>query len=59
MKMTSIPRLEQRLACLITRRRFEMDLEELRPELAILRNAVDEIQASLAFKHVLGVGDDE
>lgn len=40
---------------MITRRRFEMDLEEIRPELSILRNAADEIRQSLKFKQVLKV----
>lgn len=39
----------------MTRRRFEMDLEELRPELSILRNATDELRASAKFKSVLQV----
>lgn len=50
-----IPRLEQRLNCMITRKRFDLDLEELRPELAILRNAADEIRHSNKFKRVLKV----
>ena len=50
-----IPRLEQRINCMITRRRFDLDLEELRPELAILRNATDEIYRSQKFKKVLQV----
>lgn len=54
-KMMAIPRLEERLTCMITRRRFEMDLEEMRPELAILRNAADEIRNSEKFKQVLKV----
>lgn len=52
----TIPRLEERLTCMITRRRFEMDLEEIRPELSILRNAADEIRGSAKFRAVLKVG---
>lgn len=50
-----IPRFGERLTCMMTRRRFEMDLEELRPELSILRNATDELRASAKFKTVLQV----
>ena len=32
-----------------------MDLEELRPELSILRNATDELRASAKFKTVLQI----
>lgn len=51
--MSSIPRLPQRLACMLTRRRFEMELEEIRPDIAILRNATDELKASQCFRHTL------
>lgn len=54
-QMMSIPRLEERLACMITRRRFEMELEEIRPELSILRNAADEVRSSEKFRLVLKV----
>lgn len=40
---------------MITRRRFDMDLEELRPELAILRNATDELRASAKLREVLRI----
>lgn len=51
----SIPRLEERLTCMITRRRFEMDLEEIRPELSIFRNAASEIRNSEQLREVLKV----
>jgi hypothetical protein len=54
-QMITIPRLGERLSCMMTRRRFEMDLEELRPELSILRNAADEVKASSKLKAVLKV----
>lgn len=53
--MCSIPRLSQRMTCMLTRRRFEMDLEEIRPDIAILRNATDELRASQCFRHALAV----
>lgn len=40
---------------MMTRRRFDMELEELRPELAILRNAIDEVRASEKLRAVLRV----
>lgn len=50
-----IPRLGERLQCMITRRRLEMDMEELKPELSILRCAADELKNSIKFKKLLGV----
>lgn len=40
---------------MLTRRRFDMELEELRPELAILRNATDELRASTKLREVLRI----
>jgi hypothetical protein len=40
---------------MITRRRLEMDMEELKPELSILRCAADELKNSVKFKKLLGV----
>ena len=40
---------------MIFRRRFELDVEELRPEMAILKAAHDEVRTSAAFKWVLAV----
>ena len=40
---------------MIIRQRFDLDLEEIRPELAILRNATTEIKQSQRFKKVLQV----
>jgi hypothetical protein len=53
-----IPRLSERLTCMTHRRRFEMDLEELRPELAVLRFAADELRTSVNFKKLLQVSAD-
>lgn len=50
-----IPRLGERLGCMIYRRKLEMDMEELKPELTILRSAADELKNSGAFKKLLAV----
>lgn len=52
-EMLGIPRLAERLACMVYMRKFELDLEELKPDLRILKHAVDEINASAKFKAVL------
>jgi diaphanous 1 len=51
----NIPRLGTRLECMIFRRRLELDVEELRPELDILRNASRQVRGSARFKGVLQV----
>lgn len=38
---------------MIYRRKLELEIEEIRPELNILRNASREVRESAAFKHVL------
>ena len=40
---------------MIYRRRFEMDLEELKPELKIVRSATEELRGSKQFKRLLMV----
>jgi hypothetical protein len=40
---------------MVFRRRFEMDLEELKPELTMLRGATDELRTSIAFQRVLAI----
>ena len=52
-EMLGIPRLSERLACMVYMRKFELDLEELKPDLRILKHAVDEINASAKFRAVL------
>jgi diaphanous 1 len=51
----SIPRLAERLECMLCRRKLELDIEEIRPELDILRNASHEMRTSTEFKQVLQV----
>ena len=52
-EMLGIPRLSERLACMVYMRKFELDLEELKPDLRILKHAVDEVNGSVKFKTVL------
>ena len=40
---------------MIFRRRFEMDLEEIRPEFSILKAAAQELRTSGRLKKLLGV----
>lgn len=51
----TIPRLSDRLECMVYRQKLELDLEEIRPELNTLRNASSELRLSSRFKQVLQV----
>jgi diaphanous 1 len=53
--MLKIPRYLERTSCIIFKRRFDMELEEIKPELNILRCAHDEMLRSQTLKRVLGV----
>lgn len=50
-----IPRLEERLECMTYRRRLDLDITELRPELEMLHNAAHELRTSQKFKQILQV----
>jgi diaphanous 1 len=52
----TIPRLPERLESMLYRRKLELDIEEIRPELNIVRNASHELRSSVKFKRVLRVG---
>ena len=52
-----IPRLSERLECIIYRRRLELELAEVKPDLDIVRNAGAEVKASKRLRRVLGVSD--
>lgn len=54
-QMISIPRLSQRLDCMLYRRKLEIEIEEIRPELNIVRNASRELRSSVRFKTILQV----
>lgn len=51
----TIPRLTQRLECMIFRLRFELDVSEIRPELKTIRDACKELRSSGRFKMALQV----
>lgn len=46
--MLGIPRILERLTCMVHMRKFELDLEELKPDLQVLKNAADEVNASVS-----------
>ncbi|CAG8710518.1 11075_t:CDS:2 [Acaulospora morrowiae] len=48
-----IPRLSERLGCMIYRRRFEMEVEELKPEIEVLHEVYIELKESVKFKRLL------
>ncbi|OBZ70103.1 Formin-like protein 6 [Grifola frondosa] len=49
----TVPRLSERLECMLYRRKLELEIEEIRPELNIVRNASRELRSSIKFKRVL------
>ena len=51
----TIPRLSERLECMLYRRKLELDMEEIRPELDMVHRASRELKASNRFKQVLQV----
>lgn len=54
-QVMTIPRLSQRLECMVYRRKLEIEIEEIRPELNIVRNASRELRSSHRFKAILQV----
>ncbi|GLB34079.1 putative diaphanous FH3 domain contatinign protein [Lyophyllum shimeji] len=52
-QIMTIPRLAERLECMLYRRKLDLDIAEIRPELNILRNACHELRTSQRFKQVL------
>lgn len=54
-QIMTIPRLSERLECMLYRRKLELEIEEIRPELDILRNASQELHSSFKFKQILQV----
>jgi diaphanous 1 len=50
-----VPRLEERLECMQYRRKLDLDIEEIRPDLQTLRNASQELRTSARFKAVLQI----
>lgn len=54
-EIMSIPRLRERIECMVYRRRLELEIEELRPELNIVHKASHEMRGSVRLKRVLQV----
>lgn len=54
-QISPIPRLSQRIDCMLYRRKLDLDMEEVRPELNILHEVCGEIRRSKKFKQVLYV----
>ncbi|KAI6100735.1 hypothetical protein EDD16DRAFT_442119 [Pisolithus croceorrhizus] len=52
-EIMTIPRLPQRLECMTFRLRFELDVNEIRPELKTVHDACRELQSSRRFKATL------
>lgn len=53
--MMIIPRLPERLTCMLYRRKLELDMEELKPDFLILRAATEELKQSIKLKKILAV----
>lgn len=51
----TIPRLSQRVECMLYRRKLEVDIEEIRPELSMVHEACRELRTSKKLKQVLQV----
>ena len=56
-QIMTIPRLSERVECMLYRRKLEVEVEEVRPELNIVRNASQELRGSPRFRRVLQVND--
>lgn len=52
-EIMTIPRLPQRLECMMFRLRFELDVNEIRPELKTVHDACGELRSSERFKATL------
>ena len=55
MQIMVIPRLTERLDCMLYRRRLELEIAEVKPDVDMVRNAGAELRSSLKFKQVLSV----
>ena len=50
-----IPRLTERVDCMLYRRRLELEIAEVKPDVDMVRNAGSELRSSVKFKQVLTV----
>jgi len=55
MQIMVIPRLVERLDCMLYRRRLELEIAEVKPDVDMVRNAGAELRSSVKFKQVLSV----
>ncbi|KAJ9078460.1 hypothetical protein DSO57_1006241 [Entomophthora muscae] len=55
LQIMDIPRLSERLSCMIFRRRFNADIEELLPELQVMTQITSELRKSKRLKTLLEV----
>jgi diaphanous 1 len=55
-QISTIPRLSQRLECMLYRRKLELEVEEIRPDMQTIRDACKDLRSSQRFKMVLQVG---
>lgn len=53
MQIIDIPRLTERLECMLYRQRLELDISELLPDLNTLRDASQELRSCTKFKLIL------
>jgi diaphanous 1 len=54
-QISTIPRLSQRLECMLYRRKLELEVEEIRPDMQTIRDACKDLRCSEKFKVVLQV----
>lgn len=54
-QIMTIPRLAERMKCMVFRRKFEMDVAECRPQLQFLHRACHELRHASKFQKVLQV----
>jgi len=54
-QIMDIPRLARRLQCIVYRRKVDLEIEEIRPDLNTLRNASRELRGNQKFKTLLQV----
>lgn len=54
-QISTVPRLSQRLECMLYRRKLELEVEEIRPDMQTVRDACKELRGSERFKAVLQV----
>jgi diaphanous 1 len=52
----TIPKLKERLDAMVFRRKFDLSLAEVMPDLGILHSAASELKSSDRFRSLLQVG---